>query len=137
MADFSGIIEAAKKAALTAVESTKPSGVYFGTVISIAPLKINVEQKLTLESAQLILARNVTDFYTDMTVDHWTENETQHTHAVQDTYTSGGSSSPTSHRHAYTGRKRFIVHNGLVNGEKVILLRVQGGQKYVIWDRIT
>jgi len=156
LADFSGIIEAAKKAALSAVESKKPAGVYFGTVISASPLKINVEQNMTLESAQLILARNVTEHTIEMTIDHWTEfetthihtinNETAHTHAVQDTYTGGEvytsptshthTMQPTSHRHAYTGRKKFTVHNGLVNGDKVLLLRVQGGQKYVVWDRV-
>jgi len=131
------VVEAAKMAAIKAVEASNPSGVYFGTVTSVAPLKINVEQKMTLESAQLILCRNVTDHKTEMTVDHYTENETAHTHAIQDTYTGGGSSSPTSHRHAYTGRKTFTIHNGLVNGDRVLLLRVQGGQKYVVWDRIT
>lgn len=130
------IIEAAKIAALRAVEASKPSGVYLGTVTSISPLKINVEQKMTLESPQLILARDVTEYKVDMTVDHWTENETAHTHAVIDTYTGGGTSEPTTHRHAYKGRKTFTVHNGLIVGDKVILLRVQGGQKYVVLDRV-
>lgn len=105
MADFSSIIEAAKKAALSAVESSKPSGVYFGTVINSRPLKINVEQKLTLESAQLILVRNVTDYNVEMTVAE--------------------------------EQQVVTVHNGLVNGDRVILLRVQGGQKYVVFDRIS
>jgi hypothetical protein len=130
------MVEAVKKAAMQAVEASKPSGVYFGTVISASPLKINVEQKMILGSKQLILTRNVTDYAVEMTVDHYTQNETEHAHAVHDTYTNGGSSDPTIHLHAYKGTKVFTVHNGLVNGEKVILLRVPGGQKYVVWDRI-
>ena len=130
------ILEAAKKAAMQAIETSKPSGAYFGTVISVSPLKINVEQKLTLEAAQLILSRNVTDYKVEMTVDHWTDNETEHIHAVNDTYTGGGTSQPTTHRHAYRGKKTFTVHNGLMNGERVILFRVQGGQQYIVWDRV-
>lgn len=155
MADFGGIIEAAKIAALQAVEANNPSGVYFGTVTSASPLKINVDQKMTLESPQLVLTRNVTEHKIEMTVFHDTEDETQHTHlidnetahihAIQDTHTGGGSSSPaihshtmqpSSHRHAYVGRKTFTVHNGLVAGEKVLLLRVQGGQQFIVLDRV-
>lgn len=136
LADFSEMLESIKKAALETVENSKPSGVYYGTVISASPLKINVEQKMVLEKAQLVLSRNVTEHNIEMTVQHLTEYETAHTHAIQDTYTGGGSSSPTSHRHAYSGRKTFIVHNGLVVGDKVILLREQGGQKFVVWDRV-
>jgi hypothetical protein len=126
-----------KKAALEAVEASKPVAILFGTVTSASPLNINVEQKMTLTVEQLILARNVTEHTIEMTVDHTTQTETEHTHVIHDTYTNGGSSEPTTHLHAYKGRKKFIVHNGLVNGDKVLLLRVQGGQKYVVWDRVT
>jgi hypothetical protein len=106
-----------------------------GEVTSISPLEINVEQKMTLTAAQLVLARNVTEHKIEMTIDHWTENETAHVHPVQDTYTGGSSSEPTSHLHAYTGTKIFRVHLGLQGGGKVILLRIQGGQQFVILDR--
>lgn len=41
-----------------------------------------------------------------------------------------------SHSHSYSGRKKFTVHNGLKKGEKVILIRMQGGQKFVVLDRM-
>ena len=136
LADFTGLLETVKKAAIDAVGADKPVAVLFGEVITSNPLKIDVEQKMTLEKAQLILSRNVTEHTIEMTVDHYTEYETQHTHGVIDTYTGGGTSQPTTHRHAYTGRKKFVVHNGLVKGDKVILMRVQGGQQFVVLDRI-
>lgn len=136
MPDVVGITKKIKKAAIEAQESTKPVEVCFGKVTSASPLKILVEQKMTLGAAQLVLCRNVTEHIIEMTVNHYTENETEHTHAVQDTYTGGGSSSPTKHLHAYRGRKKFTVHNGLVVGDEVILLRQQGGQKYIVVDRI-
>lgn len=133
MADLVG---AMKKAGLDAVEASKPVNVFFGNVVSASPLKINVEQKMTLEAPQLILTRNVTTHTIQMTVDHWTEDEEDHTHAVHDTYTGGGTSDPTEHKHAYRGRKTFLVHNGLVVGDKVILIREQGGQRFIVIDRV-
>ncbi len=136
MPDAVELMKTIKRAALDAVKASKPVEVCFGKVTNTSPLQILVEQKMTLGKAQLVLSRNVTEFTVEMTVNHYTENETAHTHAVQDTYTGGGSSSPTFHNHAVTGRKKIIVHTGLVVGDEVILVRQQGGQKYVVVDRI-
>jgi len=35
----------------------------------------------------------------------------------------------------FKGRKKFIIHNNLSVGEKVVLLRMQGGQKFIVLDR--
>ena len=35
-----------------------------------------------------------------------------------------------------TGQKTVKVHNALAAGEKVLLMRIQGGQKYVVVDRV-
>ena len=115
------LIEVIKKAALDAVENENPMNVVFGEVVNTEPLKINVDQKTTLESDSLILTNAVREHTVEMTVDHLTEN------------TNSGSG---SHNHAYKGRKQFIVHNGLAVGEKVILLRMQGGQKFIVMDRL-
>jgi len=136
LADMTKWTDAIKKAALDAVNAINPVNVFFGNVVSTNPLKINVEQKMTLEAPQLILARNVTTHTIQMTVNHWTEDETEHTHDVHDTYTGGGTSDPTTHKHAYKGQKTFTVHNGLVVGDKVILIREQGGQRFVVIDRL-
>ena len=63
--DFLNVI---KKASLDAVNASKPCDYCFGKVTSVSPLKISIEQKLTLGSAQLILTRNVTNFQTTMTI---------------------------------------------------------------------
>lgn len=128
-------VENIKKAALQAVLETMPSGVYFGTVVSSAPLSINVEQKMTLTESQLVLSTLVQDFTVNMSVNHSTNNHT-HTHDITDTYSGGGSASSETHNHSYTGTKAFTVHLKLSAGEKVILLRVQGGQKFIVLDRV-
>ena len=50
MADesFSKLHDSIKTIALNALEASKPSGIFFGTVTSVSPLKIQVEQKMTL-----------------------------------------------------------------------------------------
>ena len=124
MNDF---IEIIKIAALNAVEAGKPVNVVFGTVINNSPLEISIDQKITLDSDSLILTNAVKDHTVEMSVDHTTEN----------TSGGGGYDAFASHNHSYTGRKTFTVHNGLVVGEKVLLLRMQGGQKFIVWDRLT
>ena len=111
MPDATELTRAIKKAASKAVKAEKPVEVCFGKVTSAPPLQILVDQKFTLGAAQLVLTRNVTDFTTNVTVSWNTENR------------SGG-------------RKSITVHNGLVVGDEVILIRQQGGQKYVVVDRI-
>jgi hypothetical protein len=90
-------------------------------VVSASPLKITIEQKMTLSKPQLILTRNVTDYEVKMTVDHLTENT-----EIND----------VPHKHSYKGKKIFTVHNSLVVGEEVVLIRIQGGQKYLVLDRL-
>lgn len=120
------LIKAMKKAAVEAVAAQKPMAMCLGVVISTNPLKISVDQKMTLTSAQLMLTNAVRDFSVDMTVDHSTENA------------SGGSGDNAfaSHSHRYTGKKKYKVHLGLKTGEKVILLRCDGGQKFIVLDRV-
>lgn len=149
MPDAVELVKTVKRAALDAMESSKPVAVYFGEVQSVSPLKINVEQKMVLGEAQLILSRNVTDFKTMVTVDWVSESSLKtHSHELQNNTGDGGD--PThnhplsgntkgtslAHTHNITGKKQITVHNALVVGDKVIILRQQEGQKFIVWDRV-
>ena len=72
------LLKLIKKSAVEAVNASNPANVLFGKVISEKPLKIKVDQKLILTSAQLVLSRNVTDYTVEMTVNHTTENHPHH-----------------------------------------------------------
>lgn len=126
MPDAVELMKTIKKAAVQAMKAEKPVEICFGKVTAANPLKILVDQKMTLGKSQLVLTRNVTDFTTEITVDWLTENK------------GGGSgyASYESHNHPIKGRKKITVHNGLVVGDEVILARQQGGQKYIVVDRI-
>lgn len=123
MADAVELLKILKKAAIEAVRASKPAEICFGKVTSVLPLKIFVDQKITLGKSQLVLARNVTDYKTEVTVEWLTENR-------------GGSGDETAHNHRIIGRKKITVHNGLAVGDEVILIRQQGGQKYIVADKI-
>lgn len=80
------LIETVKRAAIEAVEAAKPCTVLFGKVISTEPVKINIEQKITLTESQIILTKS--------------------------------------------------IENNINIGDKVVLLRMQGGQKYIVLDKV-
>lgn len=59
--DTSTLLQLIKKAAVEAVEARSPVGITYGTVTNVNPLKIKVEQKMTLTAIQLVLTRTVKD----------------------------------------------------------------------------
>lgn len=120
------LVQVIKQIAGEAIEAGKPAGITYGEVINISPLEIRIEQKLILPEEFFKLTKAVTDHYVDITVSHITENR------------AGGSGDPAfaSHNHDYLGRKKIMIHNGLQVGEEVILLRVQGGQRFIVLDRV-
>lgn len=112
-------------------EDERPAWIVTGEVLSSAPT-IKVNDYLTLTPDQLILCRNVTEYFVDMTVNHITELEEEHTHICPEGQTSPG----TPHLHEYRGRKRFLVHNGLVAGDRVLLVCERSLQKWYVVDFI-
>lgn len=139
MADAAELVKVIKKAAMDAVKADKPVEVCFGNVISTSPLRILVEQKLTLGAEQLVLTKAVTDHWVDIEVSHFTVNDDfmipDHTHGTP-AGTSDSGNLDTTHKHGYKGRKKIFVYNGLKTGEKVLLIRFGGGQRFVVLDRV-
>ena len=132
--DINELVRLVKRAAVEAVQAGAPMSGGYGYVTSTSPLEITVDQKKILTEAQLILTDAVRDYTVEMTVDHMTET-VSHGHPVVDTYTGGGSAAAVEHAHPYKGQKKFRVHNGLKMGEKVVLLRCDGGQQYIVLGR--
>lgn len=126
MLNSTDLYNAIKVAAINAVEASQPCDFLLGKVISTSPLKVSVEQKLTLGSAQLVLTRNVTDFTVPVSIDWATES------------TSGGNGDGSfdSHNHSVSGKKELTIHNGLKVDDVVVLLKKKGGQKYLILDKV-
>ncbi|MEG2597545.1 MAG: DUF2577 domain-containing protein, partial [Oscillospiraceae bacterium] len=93
------LIELIKRAAVDAVSDGKPTGILFGNVTSTLPLRIKIDQRMTLDETALILTGNVKDQKLEATVNSITE-----------------SAGNPLHRHEISGKKSFTVHNGLKVG---------------------
>ena len=107
--DTRELVRAVKRAAVEAVRAEAPMTVCYGTVASASPLRIKVEQKKTLGETQLILTDGVRDFQVEVSAAGGPEKNGE--------------------------RKEQRVHNALKAGEKVLLLRCDGGQKYIVLGR--
>lgn len=139
MANAAELVRIIKEAAVSAVRAEKPVEVYFGNVISTEPLKILVEQKMILGAEQLVLTKAVTDHWVDIEVNHFTVNDDfmipDHTHDTPAGPSDSGNLD-TTHKHRYKGRKKIMIYNGLKAGEKVLLIRFDKGQRFVVLDRV-
>ena len=147
--DMNGFLNNVKRAAVEAVKADAPFALVFGAITSVSPLKVQIDQKLELFQEQLILTSAVRDYTVTMTVDHATGSALgQHAHDYSGTTENGGRESHThgyggctasvnlAHSHSYSGTKTYRVHNALKVGERVVLLRCDGGQKFIILDRV-
>lgn len=103
-------MNAIRQAALTGMEAGKPAAVMFGEVVSGNPLQVNVDQRFTLDADFLVLPESLIRLELDL-----------------------------SHTHGSTGQgltDPVVIRPGLQAGDKVILLRVQGGQQFLILDKV-
>lgn len=140
-----------KQLAKNTFDSTMPFSFHYGTVKSTDPIEIEVEQKLILTENDLIFTTLVQDFDVDMYMEHETEKtDLTHKHNISPSSVCAYSGAPLSglisildsdsskenHIHEYKGVKTFTVNLKLAKDEKVLLLRIQGGQKFLVLDRV-
>lgn len=157
--------EVIKKMAVGANDANAPTSVLFGTVTSINPLEITVEQKLKLTKEFLVLTKNVKDYTVDVSVDWETENKSlnaNHSHTLNGdiSVSSNAEVNPNPdniavdirnevsnnigieqkninliHSHSITGKKTMTIYNGLKLNDNVILIQQQGGNNFVVLDK--
>lgn len=130
------MIDAIKEVVEKLIDRKKMTKLEFGIVETVSPLTIRVEAKKLLQAEDLVLSHLVKDYYVDITVQHSTDSiygswNTSHSHPE-----AGNNTIPIDHEHEYKGRKKILIHNGLLKGEKVAMIRQEGGQIYYIIDRI-
>ena len=106
---------------MQAYNNSSPSAWMIGEVINESPLEIQIEQRLIVDEDLLILTRNVTDYMVQAKI------------ALN---LSTGSSE--GHRHSVSGTYDvpMTIQNGLQEGDFVLLLRQDGGQKFIVVDRV-
>ncbi|GIP10388.1 hypothetical protein J1TS5_25580 [Paenibacillus macerans] len=145
-----------KQLSVGANDASKPVNVLFGTVTKINPLEVNVDQRFTLDEDFLILTERLTRYEIDLKHHHTfdggvtsdalpTPLDLKHKHMIEDVATSEALLDPIDlrHNHTFEGSvtgdalpDKIVIREGLKVGDTVLLLRVQGGQQYVVWDRV-
>lgn len=112
------LLDLIKTAGSQAVDAGSPVNIMFGEVVNSNPLSVKVDQRFTLTADFLILPESLTPLEIDL----------KHTHQ----YLNESVSSTTSE----SLPQKIIIRSGLKSGDKVIMVRVQGGQQYVVLDKV-
>ena len=120
------LLQTIKRAAVEAVEASNPVAVLVGTVVSASPLKISLNQKLTLTEQFLVVPQSLTDYKTKIEFAEKTQAAIVELNNVS--YDGRITFSKTIHE--------ITVFNGLKTGDKVLLLKMQGGQKYLVIEKV-
>lgn len=109
------MLEVIKRIALSTIEDSKPVEIIYGEVTQSSPLTVSIEQRLELDEDFLIVPESLTRYEIDL----------KHTHTIP-----GG----TETQEALT--TKIVIRKGLEIGDTVILLRAQGGQEFIILDKV-
>lgn len=108
------MLDAIKRAATEAVNAAGPVVVQIGSVTKINPLEVLVDNRLTLTEDFLIVPESLAELKLDL----------RHTHTSGSGAVGEALAAPV------------IIRKGLAAGDKLLLIRMQGGQRYVIMDRV-
>ena len=127
-----GIIDIMKRASIDAMENSKLCDLRYGSVISVTPLKVQVTPQFILPESVLIVPMHLTDYETELSFDD---------PDIKQEYTTWDmgekiESAPSKMSFKKKIKHKITVYNALKVGDKVALLRKQGGQSYFILDRI-
>lgn len=131
MLDGADLIKTIKKVIIDTLDNSNTSKYEVGIVVSANPLKIKIDEKITLEKNQLLLARNVTEHEEIIKID-WKTLQKSHDHPFE----GDGTVLSTILDYELKGDYKVIRKCGLKEGEKVILIRQLGGQDYLVIDRL-
>ena len=123
--DFNKLVDTFKTLVTDTMNAYVMSDIVIGEVISTSPYQIQVDPKIIIPETNLVFTNKTTDWTSEIRVDHVTENRAG----------GVGAAEYQSHNHDYVGRKKFLIHNSLKVGDKVILIQESGGQRYIVLDR--
>jgi len=135
------LLDLIKTTAMAAFQASNPVNIILGEVIEAKPLKIEVHSKLILTDEFLLVAEHLTRHDRVVSVQYeYPKNFSKG--QIGDELKQASSkrkniSDPYSNPYEDYEMKyaKLTFEDGLKEGDKVVLHRVQGGQKYFISDR--
>ena len=121
------LLNAIREISVSSAEVMKPADIFFGVVESVSPLVIGIDQKLKLSGEALILTGAVSEHSLKASASD----------KYRDAYVSGLAGAEGACRISMDfSDENVIFKTNLSKGERVILLRALGGQKYIVLDRV-
>ncbi len=129
MRDTNDLVKMIRQAAVEAVRAEKPMEVTHGRVVSTDPLLVEVDQKIQLGEKQLDLGEALQEYEAEV------ELEVEEMDLELELEIDGKVVSSLAKG---TGKLRgkMVTRRGLDVGTDVILMRMQGGQKYTLHDKV-
>ncbi|EFI68942.1 hypothetical protein BFZC1_08805 [Lysinibacillus fusiformis ZC1] len=135
------LLDLIKTTAMAAFQASNPVNIVVGEVIESKPLKIEVHSKLILTDEFLLVAEHLTrherivsiayeyaqNFSSGRMGDAWKQASSSRKNIRE--------SEPNPYEKYDMKYAKFIFEDGLKIGDKVVLHRVQGGQRYFVSDR--
>jgi hypothetical protein len=94
--------------------------IMFGEVTRIDPLEVTVDQRFAIDADFLIVPENLTRYEIDL----------RRYQAYTDSSEAVKTTEPA------LPEEPIVIRKGLEAGDRLILLRMQGGQKYLIFDKV-
>ena len=118
-----GLLDIMKRTSMDAISNAQMCDLRYGTVVSKDPLKIRVTNVLTLPESLLVVPQHLTAHKMKITLN-------------VDTSYASGEEGTFNHNHNIKKKTEITIHNALEVGDKVAMIRKQGGQSYYILDRV-
>ncbi|MGG1555006.1 DUF2577 domain-containing protein [Paenibacillus ferrarius] len=114
MKNIAQLANVIKQAGVGAVQASSPVNILFGVVSATNPLEVTVDQRFTLDEDFLIIPESLTEYKVSLA----------HTHSY-----SGGTTGAAL-------PDEIVIRRGLEVGDALILIRMQGGNQFLIFDRV-
>ena len=160
-----GMVEIMKMAAMDAIENSKPCDLRFGTVISVNPLKVQITSELIIPESLIVVPEYLTDYSVNVNMGMSNQSilpnylkglnasvsEERLVFSIVEAssvivsnekliFSTNESANDVVVESAEDVEKiderTLTVYNTLKIGDKVVLIRNQGGKVYYILDRV-
>ncbi len=135
------LLELIKTTAMAAFNASNPVNIVLGNVIEANPLKIEIHSKLILTDEFLLVAEHLTRHERIASIQYeYPKNFTKgqigdDLKEASSKRQNQGEETAVPYEEYEMKYLKFISEDGLKEGDKVVLHRVQGGQNYFVSDR--
>ena len=134
---MASLLEVIKQAGVDAVGATNPVAVMFGTVTKASPLEVNVDQRFTLTEDFLVIPESLMMLRNSQgNFNMSLKGNVLTGPAVEDESEERWTGSMRIYGAELEATRGSLQLEPFSVGDKLILLRIQGGQKYVVLDRV-